>query len=388
MLRDVGDAGDGDDLLLLVLGERLFAFEALGHELAGTAAQLGLALELAAVLPPGPTDDEHAEDAHVAQDGVDPADELREADEGQDEADEDDGDVDLVEVLTVVAGEAFGQGVEHADGRVVDHAVDGKRHERTERRVNLGDHSEGGHVRLQDGLDGDVHGADEHGEEEEEDEAADDAAEADLARVEEVAADDDGHGHYDDDLEANRVDGRDPPVGQRRGNLLCLLVEVREVGLRGKDGVHRADGDEHNDERSDGADDLGDLVHIEEAGEQDEGQHDARADPDVPTELLLHIRSGAREHGEADAEETRHRRDVEDAGGHGAGDDREHRVVVLRAVVAAQLQHGDAGNHDADGRHDGANNAPVAERNEVLEGLAAGGEARADEDANEGHGDA
>ncbi len=45
--------------------------------------------------------------------------------------------------------------------------------------------------------------------------------------------------------------------------------------------------------------------------------------------------------------------------------------AVLRAVVAAKQQHGDAGNHDADGRHDSANNAPVAERDEVWEGLAA-----------------
>ena len=169
-------------------------------------------------------------------------------------------------MLRLAAGQALGKGVEHTNRGVINHAVDGNGHGDTEPWVNLLNHGQRGHLCLSDRSYGDVEATDQDRQQEEEACASENAAVAHLLGIEEVATDYDHHGDHHDDVQPQVIDSRDPPVGQRRRKLLCLLVEMRPIGVGGEYGVDGADGQQDDDERGDGTNGDGHLVHIEQAG--------------------------------------------------------------------------------------------------------------------------
>ena len=63
---------------------------------------------------------------------------------------------------------------------------------------------------------------------------------------------------------------------RNRGNGVGGLVQNRIVGMAGAENPHNGDGHKHDDERRDGADNLGDLINVEKSnnernGKQNEG---------------------------------------------------------------------------------------------------------------------
>ena len=105
--------------------------------------------------------------------------------------------------------------------------------------------------------------------------------------------------------------------------------------------VDRQDGDGEDDHGGEHADDLHDAVEVQEGREDHEHRTQGAAGPRGHPELLLEVRARAGEHHEAHGESGEDENHVDDASQRRVSDPLEDLVVVVGAVVGAELQ-GDA----------------------------------------------
>ena len=183
--------------------------------------------------------------------------------------------------------------------------------------MDAGNQLQDRHVLAVDVLGLEEEGEDEQGQQDEVEETTDEAADAHGAVIQEVTADDDGHGHGRHDVQAGVVQGGEPPVRQRGIDVIDGPgIQGREVHIGRKDGIAGGQHHEDDDERGDGTDDAGNAVHVHKAHQEHEDQHDGAADPHGDAgELLVDIGATTGEHDEADGKQRNKRGPVQDLGG-------------------------------------------------------------------------
>ena len=182
-------------LALVLLGKALARIQTTGHQLVCAHAAVRLVRELAAVLDAVKDHHHDHQQSEVAQDWVDVADQGLEAHEGQDEADDAGAGINRVEALGVIAGQALAQRVEHADGGVKDHAVNDKGHQHAQDWVDAGNQAQYRHVLAVDGLCLEEEGEYQQCQQDEIKQATDEASDANCTVIQEVTANNDGHGY-------------------------------------------------------------------------------------------------------------------------------------------------------------------------------------------------
>ena len=162
---------------------------------------------------------------------------------------------------------------------------------------------------------------------------------------------------------------------------------MRRVGGHVDHRVHEGENHRDDDQRGQRADDLADFLHVQHSGGQHHARHQQRARPGGEAELLFQVGARAGEHHETNGEKGDRHGDIQEPRDDGVRDVAEHHAVLVGQEVAADLQdHATGEGHDDAGQHR-APDAVETEGNEVLDDFLAGGEARADGQSDEGHGD-
>ena len=204
----------------------------------------------------------HQQNANVTQCRVNVAHQVLEAHEAGRKANEHGDNEYLVEALRVPSGQARGQGEEHAQCGVEDHAVNSDRHEQTQRGVNVG--HQGQHRQIGITKVANLEEEDQRTEEEQSTKhgATDQATDARNTGIEVVAADNDRHGHDHHEGEADVVQGRNPVVGQRALDFCGHRLQRRQVARSMHDGVHSGNQDQDDDARGDRTNNLRDLIDV------------------------------------------------------------------------------------------------------------------------------
>ncbi|QYH18924.1 hypothetical protein JKI95_06070 [Corynebacterium aquatimens] len=372
-------------LALVVLGEALARVHLHAGELHRALAALLLLAQLGQAAQPAEGDHHNQDQAHVAQDRIHHGHQRLEAHERQREADQAGDDVDALEAAFAAAGQALAQRVEHAQRGGEDHAEDDQRHDGAQRRVQVRDQGEQGHVLALHNVDLDQQG---HGQQHEHDQVADaaeQAAEARRARVQLITADHQRHGRHADDVQAGVVQRGDPPVRQRGVHVGGgVVIERVPIRVRVNQRPAAADDDEQQQERGQRADRARDFVNVQHAEAQRGRQHGHCTHPHREAELLVQVRAGAGEHDETDGEQRGNRGDVQDPRRDLRARDRlQHLHVLLRAEVGSELQQRHAGDeHQCRGEHR-APDALGTESREVEHRFLAGCEAGAHKGADE-----
>ena len=168
----------------------------------------------------------------------------------------------------------------------------------------------------------------DHADDEGDDGAADAPGAAGLADAQHRAAEHKGHRDAVDDAQREVVDRGEPQVGQRRGDLGGGGVELGDAGVRRRQRVDGEDRDGDDDHGRKDADHLHDPVEVEEGREDHEHRAQGATRPRGQAELLLEVRTGAREHHEAHREAREDEHDVDDAAQRRVGDAFEDLVVM------------------------------------------------------------
>ena len=265
----------------------------LAHEDANElATQVLLAQDGGALAQPADREDDEEGDAQPPDDRIHAADQLLEAHEGGRVAHRDHADEDDAHAGGLPAREAARRRVEQRKDRVVDEREN-------DERIDEGD-----------------------------DGAADAPGAAGLADAQHRAAEHKGHRDAVDDAQREVVDRGEPQVGQRRGDLGGGGVELGDAGVRRRQRVDGEDRDGDDDHGRKDADHLHDPVEVEEGREDHEHRAQGATRPRGQAELLLEVRTGAREHHEAHREAREDEHDVDDAAQRRVGDAFEDLVVM------------------------------------------------------------
>ena len=301
----------------------------LAHEDANElATQVLLAQDGGALAQPADREDDEEGDAQPPDDRIHAADQLLEAHEGGRVAHRDHADEDDAHAGGLPAREAARRRVEQRKDRVVDERENDERIDEGEGRVDRTRDLEGGNVHVPDAIHVQVQAQGVRADDEGDDGAADAPGAAGLADAQHRAAEHKGHRDAVDDAQREVVDCGEPQVGQRRGDLGGGGVELGDAGVRRRQRVDGEDRDGDDDHGRKDADHLHDPVEVEEGREDHEHRAQGATRPRGQAELLLEVRTGAREHHEAHREAREDEHDVDDAAQRRVGDAFEDLVVM------------------------------------------------------------
>ncbi|WP_284304045.1 hypothetical protein [Mobilicoccus caccae] len=252
-----------------------------------TVLFLGFAGDRGAAPHPGDDEGGGHEHADVPERGIHRIHEGVEPDEAHGIAGDTGDEEDPAMTTRASGGQSTAKRVEHSDGGVEDHREDDDHHDVPEDRMDARHEFEHRDVGLGDLRDIEIQRDAGQQEQHRVEQAAGDPTCRRLAQIRIVAADDQAHGHGQQESQAGVVEGGKPPGSHRRAGLCCGGVQPGQVRRQVEHRVGESAHHGHDDQRSHARDDRGHLVDVEQSGGHDERGHDSGARPGGESVLLL-----------------------------------------------------------------------------------------------------